>query len=792
MRDTTITQHFWRQKYQREDPPHPCSALPLRSLQAKTSCPKHSTVMREAAGGCTSALGALGLAVAVHAVHSPQSESRLQRCRPRQALPAALPARITPNPADPGVSTQTLASRSPSYGLPGPTRQVPRLIASATAAGRLRRPGSPAPRTAPGSRARLRLSGAPARVPGAGLRASWGARKCRRRGAGLPVGAARACDSAGWGRGLLRPCVLWPPGPAGARAAGAAGGSRGGAAARASPLRGPLTAASPRPRPDARVPTARACGAVPAARGPRRPSGGSPRPRRRQEAEAARRLAGSGARGKPGGAPDGEPRSAPHGDLRGDSCPRVPADSRPFPGSQAGDVLCPDPPAPAWEAGAVTPAQGLPAGHPASCVQQPCRPPSLAQRTGPSSCPGRDPHSWCFCKARQGEPPGLGLQNTTERATLMDTHTASLAQAAGGSQASCWAPSVAEQGAQSAKPTPTQEALEEEEPRQGERELGPLQGPPWALGLLDGCGNEEAGDRPRDSLRVPVVPAKPGGQCGLHGRVSPSEASPNARSAASRRGPCKGRPYQCGTCDRSFKCYSDVVKHQSIHSGEKPYACSDCGKAFIHSSHVVRHQRTHHGEKPYVCTECGRAFSQSFNLVRHQRTHTGEKPYGCAECGKSFGQRSDAAKHQRTHTGERPYACSECGKAFLHSSNVARHQRTHHGESPYECQECGQAFSQSSNLLQHRRVHTGEKPYACPECGRAFSRSSFLSEHQRIHTGEKPYACGECGRAFRALSGFFRHRQVHTGEKPFHCTKCGRAFRLSSHLIQHQRVHGTD
>uniref|UniRef100_M3YAR4 Uncharacterized protein n=1 Tax=Mustela putorius furo TaxID=9669 RepID=M3YAR4_MUSPF len=83
----------------------------------------------------------------------------------------------------------------------------------------------------------------------------------------------------------------------------------------------------------------------------------------------------------------------------------------------------------------------------------------------------------------------------------MDTHTASLAQVTGGSQASCWAPSVAEQGAQSAKPTPTQEALEEEEPCQGERVLGPLQGPPWALGLLDGCGNEEAGDRPRDSLK---------------------------------------------------------------------------------------------------------------------------------------------------------------------------------------------------------------------------------------------------------------------------------------------------
>ncbi|XP_045875637.1 zinc finger protein 696 [Meles meles] len=702
-------------------------------------------------------LGALALAAAVRAVPSPPSESRLQRRRPRRALPAALPARTTPNPADPGSplgrwppDAPRTAFRALHASCPGPSPpgvcvrdRCPESGASSPHLGQL-----PA-------RAPPQALGRPRAGPRGGLRASRGARKCRRRGAGLPVGAARACGPPRGGRGLLRPRVPWPPGPAGAGAAGAAGGAEEGrrrARPHGSGLRG-------------------GAGGL----GPSSPFRAAPAPPTTAGGRAARR---------PPRGPGRKPRAAPHRHLRGDGGPVCPRTPGPFLAAGRG---CPSSrPARAGPGGGCCdPGPGFPAGRPAQCA-------AALRGHRPSGCPGRDSHSWCVCKARQGEPPGLGLQNTMERATLMDTHTASLAQVTGDSQASCWAPSVAKRGAQSAKPTPTQEALEEEEPRQRERVLGPLQGTPWALGLLDGCGNEEAGDRPRESLRVPVVSAKPGGQSSLDGRVSPSEASPNACSAASRRGPRKGRPYQCGTCDRSFKCYSDVVKHQSIHSGEKPYACSDCGKAFIHSSHVVRHQRTHHGEKPYVCKECGRAFSQSFNLVRHQRTHTGEKPYGCAECGKCFGQRSDAAKHQRTHTGERPYACSECGKAFLHSSNVARHQRTHHGESPYECQECGQAFSQSSNLLQHRRVHTGEKPYACPECGRAFSRSSFLSEHRRIHTGEKPYACGECGRAFRALSGFFRHRRVHTGEKPFHCTECGRAFRLSSHLIQHQRVHGAD
>ncbi|KAM9050144.1 zinc finger protein 696 [Megaptera novaeangliae] len=407
-----------------------------------------------------------------------------------------------------------------------------------------------------------------------------------------------------------------------------------------------------------------------------------------------------------------------------------------------------------------------------------------------AGAPGRCPTTGVSAGSSK-QSPSLGPQNATERATLMDTCTAFLAQAPSGGPASCYAASVAEKGAQSPGLMPRQATLEEGG-RRGQAVPGLLRGPPQALRFPDPCGNEEAGERPRDSPRGPVVYEETGGQNGHEDSVSGSEVTLNAASTASRRSHWKGQPYRCSTCDRSFKCYSDVVKHQSIHSGEKPYECSDCGKAFIHSSHVVRHQRIHNGEKPYVCKECGKAFSQSFNLIRHQRIHTGEKPYECAECGRSFSQRSDAIKHQRIHTGERLYECSECGKTFIHSSNVVRHQRIHHGENPYECKECGKAFSQSSNLIQHQRVHTGEKPYACQECGRAFSRSSFLSEHRRIHTGEKPYECGECGRAFRALSGFFRHQRIHTGEKPFHCARCGRAFRLSFHLIQHQRVHGTE
>ncbi|XP_015426868.1 PREDICTED: zinc finger protein 696 [Myotis davidii] len=299
---------------------------------------------------------------------------------------------------------------------------------------------------------------------------------------------------------------------------------------------------------------------------------------------------------------------------------------------------------------------------------------------------------------------------------------------------------AAEQGARSRGLAPRQAASGEGE-HSRERAPGLCLGPPRAWDLSGRCGNADTGEGPREAPWGPAVSEKTGGQGGQEDGVSGSGIALNSGSGTRR-------PYPCSTCERSFRCYSDAVKHQSIHCGEKPYACGDCGKAFIHSSHVVRHQRVHSGERPYVCKECGKAFSQSFNLIRHQRVHTGERPYQCPECGRTFSQRSDAEKHRRIHTGERLYECGACGKAFVHGSNAARHRRTHHGESPYACRECGQAFSQSSNLIQHQRVHTGEKPFACQECGRAFSRSSFLREHRRR----------ALSRLYRqTLSGSWRH-----------------------------------
>ncbi|XP_041960198.1 zinc finger protein 2 homolog isoform X1 [Alosa sapidissima] len=277
----------------------------------------------------------------------------------------------------------------------------------------------------------------------------------------------------------------------------------------------------------------------------------------------------------------------------------------------------------------------------------------------------------------------------------------------------------------------------------------------------------------------------------------------------------QGRLHHCTVCRRSFSAFTELQKHQQIHTsvaqkqntnkncdlygksfplisnGDKLHQCAHCGKVYATDESLKHHiMLAHTTKKRHKCAHCGKVYATDGTLKHHiTLTHTTKKRHKCVLCGKRFKLISTLNIHMNVYCKKKVRKCLECGKVFSKNMQLKSHMRTHTGEKPHKCVQCGKAFATSQSLKSHMFTHTGEKPHKCVHCEKAFKTSQGLKRHMLTHTKEELHECSQCGKAFRKSQDLKRHMLTHTKEELRECSQCGKAFGTSQDLKRHMLTH---
>uniref|UniRef100_A0A3B4FAN2 Zinc finger protein 208-like n=1 Tax=Pundamilia nyererei TaxID=303518 RepID=A0A3B4FAN2_9CICH len=299
------------------------------------------------------------------------------------------------------------------------------------------------------------------------------------------------------------------------------------------------------------------------------------------------------------------------------------------------------------------------------------------------------------------------------------------------------------------------------------------------------------------------------------------------------------KPYKCSDCGKDFAFLQNMRTHQKLHQ-EKPFrcvpgssvACPVCGRKFRHRGIMTLHMRKHENGN-HKCELCNRSFRLFSSLLRHQVVHNDH----CPDCGKLFSRAKALQFHMKSHgyeSGHSPSSswsrvtledlqCATCLAHFNSKVSLRVHQKlcikrdnqvvanTENDDALRLCEGSVDASTWESSDQSKVRTpvksemdgtepemenDTGEgelenptasnMKYKCKKCDRSFSVVGALNFHKRIHA--EGYR--SLPKSKLAISTMLKKpKQEEQGKGLFHCSECGRRFMSNSALGSHKRWH---
>lgn len=259
--------------------------------------------------------------------------------------------------------------------------------------------------------------------------------------------------------------------------------------------------------------------------------------------------------------------------------------------------------------------------------------------------------------------------------------------------------------------------------------------------------------------------------------------------------------HKCDLCNRSFRLFSSLLRHQVVHNEQ---LLPPPSKSFQHQVEQLK-------KNTYSCPDCGKLFSRAKALQFHMKSHGYEIGHSssssqasvkledlqCGSCLAHFNNKASLRAHQKHCLKKDSQAFDfktkppgNNDKMLKNSMDVGTLENSEHLNLSTDVQNEmeGVALKLKNRTVvgNLEKMGSTDLKYKCKRCDRSFSVVGALNFHKRIHAeGYKSVA-----KAKLAMSVIFKKpKQEEPVKGLFHCSECGRRFMSNSALGSHKRWH---